>query len=140
MPARELMTRGAVWKGFLFVANGGALLELYERRLPAPLAAFLATFASGPAGRWSRLAKLYENLATSDFSREVLQGNERRTRREPRLGRARRPVADRAHGAVLPRAGRLARLMARFGDPARAALEPVLECALAGRSALDVEA
>jgi len=80
--AEELMAQGAVWNSFLFVTDGVALLELYERRLPALLAAFLATFAAGPAGRAHRIERLYEVLHAQDFSKEVLQGNEERLRLE----------------------------------------------------------
>lgn len=80
--ATRLMAQGAVWNSFLIVARGVALLELYERRLPALLAAFLATFAAGPAGRAHRLERLYAGLGDDDFSRMVLQGNEERLRLE----------------------------------------------------------
>lgn len=73
--AAELFAAGALWNSFLFAVKGSTLLALYERCLPQLLAEFRQAFASGN-GRMERLARLYASLATHDFSREILQGNE----------------------------------------------------------------
>ena len=72
-PARasELFAAGAVWNSFLLATRASALLELYDQRLPALLAAFQAAF--GRSGRAPRLAELYARLGARDFSRELLQ-------------------------------------------------------------------
>jgi mannose-1-phosphate guanylyltransferase len=133
--ASELMARGAVWNSFLLAANGEALLALYEQRLPALLAAFLATFAAGPAGRWSRLARLYEGLAPNDFSRDVLQGNERELTLElvPACGWTDLGTPERVAACLAERAGRP---RARVAAKHTAALD--LAGVLASRSTMPV--
>ncbi|MFY9345001.1 MAG: sugar phosphate nucleotidyltransferase [Planctomycetota bacterium] len=75
--ASSLMRAGAVWNSFLVVGSGASLLELYERRLPGLLQAFLA---AQPHSHAEGAAALYRGLAASDFSRDLLQGA------EPNLG------------------------------------------------------
>ena len=74
--ADELLAQGGVWNSFLFAANGTDLLELYARKRPELLARFRSVFALGPETRAARVAALYDELESSDFSRELLQGNE----------------------------------------------------------------
>lgn len=71
--AVALMRAGAVWNSFLIVASGAALLELYERRLPGLLQAFLA---AQPHSHPEATASLYRGLVASDFSRDLLEGAE----------------------------------------------------------------
>jgi mannose-1-phosphate guanylyltransferase len=78
----ELFARGALWNSFLFAVQGAELLRFYEERLPVLLAGFRAALAGDPAQRAARLAGLYAGLDARDFSRDVLQGNERRLRLE----------------------------------------------------------
>lgn len=76
--ARELLGRGAVWNSFLMVASGPALRALFLRRRPSLLGALVPA----PRGNWhddeSRrmLTRIYSNLPSFDFSRELLQGSE----------------------------------------------------------------
>ncbi len=71
--AAQLLRRGAVWNSMMLASPLQALLQLFERRLPAMLAAFRwARPEEGPA----RAAALYATLEAGDFSRDVLQGSE----------------------------------------------------------------
>jgi mannose-1-phosphate guanylyltransferase len=78
--AREMMGRGGVWNSFLMAASGPALRALFLRRRPSLLGALVPA----PRGTWrdeeSRrtLTRIYSNLPSSDFSRELLQGSEDR--------------------------------------------------------------
>jgi mannose-1-phosphate guanylyltransferase len=86
--ALELQAQGGVWNSFLLAARGWALLELYQSRLPGLLERFQEAFAQAPGGpeaseaRGARLAALYAELPSHDFSRELLQGSEERLRLE----------------------------------------------------------
>jgi mannose-1-phosphate guanylyltransferase len=62
--AAELVLAGALWNAFMISASVRALLRLYAR-VPEVLAPFLA--------RRSELSRLYENLPSRDFSRDVLE-------------------------------------------------------------------
>lgn len=79
--AAELFACGALWNSFLFAVKGPTLLAFFAQRLPELLADFRRAYAPG-SGREQRLARLYANLATHDFSREVLQGIEGQLRLE----------------------------------------------------------
>lgn len=74
--ARACLARGGVWNSFLLAAQVRALLQLFRRRTARLVDAFEAAFA-GSASRPAALARLYRQLETQDFSREVLQGSER---------------------------------------------------------------
>lgn len=79
--AAELLAAGALWNSFLFAVRGATLCAFYAERLPALLADMRQAFA--PRGeRAARLERLYAELPTHDFSREILQGNEDRLRLE----------------------------------------------------------
>jgi mannose-1-phosphate guanylyltransferase len=80
--ALELQTQGGLWNSFLMAAHGCSLLELYRGRLPGLLEGFQAAFAGAPEGRPARLAGLYAELGSHDFSRDLLQGSEQRLRLE----------------------------------------------------------
>jgi mannose-1-phosphate guanylyltransferase len=80
--ANELFAAGALWNSFLFAVKGATLVRLFEERLPE-LAASLAHVCAGDrSSRAAELEALYSTLATHDFSRDVLQANERRLRLE----------------------------------------------------------
>ncbi len=66
--AAGLLERGGLWNSFILVARGQALLDLYEQRQPRLAAALGAESA----------AVAYETLASTDFSRDVLEGAEER--------------------------------------------------------------
>lgn len=80
--AAELFAAGALWNSFLFAVKGRTLLGFYTERLPELRAAFERAFAADRSQRAERIAALYAGLATCDFSRDVLQGNERELRLE----------------------------------------------------------
>lgn len=72
--AESCMRRGGVWNSFLLAAEGSFLVELFARRVPDLLAAFVEAFRSETRGQ--SLAELYAKLKSVDFSRAVLQGSE----------------------------------------------------------------
>lgn len=65
--AARLMTLGAVWNSFMFVARAETLIGLYRRRMPG----LLDTIARG----LDTLDRVYAGLETHDFSREILQSS-----------------------------------------------------------------
>lgn len=72
--AAELLGRGGLWNSFILVATGAALKALYLRRRPS----LLTALASAPRIAAGALGRLYAEIPTSDFSRELLQGSEER--------------------------------------------------------------
>jgi len=80
--ANELFAAGALWNSFLFAVKGATLVRFFEERLPDLAASFARVFAEGASDRAKRLEALYATLDTHDFSRDVLQANERRLRLE----------------------------------------------------------
>jgi mannose-1-phosphate guanylyltransferase len=68
--AEALLDGGGVWNSFLLVAHARALVTLYEKRLPA----LLAALREAVAGR--DLAAVYASLPVIDFSKDVLEGSE----------------------------------------------------------------
>lgn len=80
--AAELFASGALWNSFLFAAKGQVLVDSYAERLPELLRAFQGAFEAAPGERGVRLAQLYAELGTHDFSRAILAGSESRLRLE----------------------------------------------------------
>jgi mannose-1-phosphate guanylyltransferase len=76
--AAALIEHGALWNAFIIAAEGKALVELYERRCPDVVAAMRESL--GRADRDAALAALYDELREVDFSRDILQGEERSLR------------------------------------------------------------
>jgi mannose-1-phosphate guanylyltransferase len=77
--ARELIERGALWNAFIIVADGSALLALFERRCSDAVRA-MRPIVAGAATLHSlsdALTELYRDLPQLDFSSDVLQGAER---------------------------------------------------------------
>lgn len=72
--AEELHERGALWNSFLFAVQGRAWLQRVERRLPNLIAALHPPIARSDR---AALESVYDTLPSHDFSREVLQGDER---------------------------------------------------------------
>src|SRR5258706_10806000 len=70
--AQQLIARGALWSTFIFAARFSTLLGLYERRFPHIVRAMRQARGdrSDPA---ARVAALYEELPTLDFSKDVLE-------------------------------------------------------------------
>ena len=77
-----LFATGALWNSFLFAVKAHTLLGLFAERLPELRAGFERAFAGDRRGLTARLAALYSELETRDFSRDVLEGIERRLRVE----------------------------------------------------------
>ena len=77
--ASALFSAGALWNSFLLAARGPALLELFRERLPSLLSGFQDAFGRR-SERQARLAELYVELGTSDFSRDLLQESAARLR------------------------------------------------------------
>jgi mannose-1-phosphate guanylyltransferase len=75
--ARELLDRGGLWNSFIFAATGPVMLRLFERKLPQLVAGLRAALRDVAAGRTGALERLYHDLPTHDFSRDVLAGSER---------------------------------------------------------------
>jgi len=72
--ARALIARGGVWNSFIFAANAQALVRAFEARCPDLVGEMRHIVTSmNPNMRSARLAQLYEQLPTLDFSRDVLQ-------------------------------------------------------------------
>jgi mannose-1-phosphate guanylyltransferase len=69
--ARDLVAAGALLNTLMFVADGSALLRIYEEALPGLLHAFLRLLRDDVDGR--ALEGFYETLPVCDFSREVLE-------------------------------------------------------------------
>ena len=88
--ARDLIARGAVWNTFIIAARARELLQLFELRYPEIVATFRAARPRGLPGEAAldSLPELYRRLPQLDFSRDVLQGQERllRVLRVPACG------------------------------------------------------
>jgi mannose-1-phosphate guanylyltransferase len=68
------MNQGALWNSFIFAADGGALLGMFQRRYPVVVSRLRRCLeASVPdAERRDEMARLYDQLPSIDFSREIL--------------------------------------------------------------------
>lgn len=75
--AAALISRGGLWNAFIVVADGQALLRLFEHRCPDVVAAMQSIVNCGDR---AALVGLYERLPDLDFSRHILQGQEHRLR------------------------------------------------------------
>lgn len=71
--AAQLRNRGGLLNTFLFAANAGTLLRLYERALPALLARLLVGLPRDVSWPPERLEAVYRTLPPHDFSRDVLE-------------------------------------------------------------------
>lgn len=76
--ARSLIELGALWNSFIFAATGQAILELITARIPAVVDS-IATALDGKDSR-AALARVYAQLPSIDFSRDVVEGSEHRLR------------------------------------------------------------
>jgi mannose-1-phosphate guanylyltransferase len=78
--ADELIRQDALWNTFIIAADGEALLRLFERRRPEIVAEMRRVVAAGRVSTLrydTALAALYDNLPQVDFSRDILEGQER---------------------------------------------------------------
>lgn len=72
--ARALIARGGLWNSFIFAGNGQALLRAFEVRCPDLVGEMRYIVSSMDSSmRSARLAQLYEQVPTLDFSRDILQ-------------------------------------------------------------------
>lgn len=77
--ANELIREGALWNAFIIAADASALLQLFERRCPEVVAKLRRVIELEPKDdcRSEALAGLYDELQDLDFSRGILQGQEK---------------------------------------------------------------
>ena len=115
--ATELLRRGCLWNTFISVGRVESFISLLESTLPDLWHRFAAL---GASPRWredtSRIDAIYEGLAPSDFSRDVL------TACPDRLAVVRLP---RAGWSDLGHPGRVLDILARSGLP-RPVLRPAV--------------
>jgi len=78
--AHALFQSGALWNSFILAARGRALLDLFEQRLPTLVAVLQGIGRVAPPAREALHARVYAELDTLDFSRDVLTGFEQRLR------------------------------------------------------------
>jgi mannose-1-phosphate guanylyltransferase len=83
--AHELIEHGGLWNAFIIASTAQALLALFRQCVPAIVrdmrAAVQCDLSMHTEGR--AVAELYERLPNIDFSRDILQGQERRLRALP---------------------------------------------------------
>ena len=77
--AGQLIRQGALWNTFIIAADAAALLRLFEWRCPEIVAKMRRSIRRG-CGFPAALARLYDEMAELDFSRGILQGQERQLR------------------------------------------------------------
>jgi len=75
--ARALIVKGALWNSFIIAADGRALLGLFERRYPVVVSRLRSCLETSvpDAERRDEMARLYDQLPSIDFSREILAMN-----------------------------------------------------------------
>lgn len=80
--AHELIAHGALWNSFILATTGRALLSLYERCAPELVSRMRTAMRAdrATAGSVGRVTELYAPLAQLDFSRDILEGQERHLR------------------------------------------------------------
>jgi mannose-1-phosphate guanylyltransferase len=76
--AQRLIGDGALWNSFIVAARAGALLQLFESRIPQIVADMRAAVLCDQANPrdCAATASLYERLSDTDFSKQVLEGAE----------------------------------------------------------------
>jgi len=78
--ALQIRTLGGLWNSFVIVTPVPVLLELYEQRHPELVRRLSAALDAPVADRRAAIARVYEDLPVTDFSRDLLQGAEDRLR------------------------------------------------------------
>ena len=74
--AKKLERHGCLWNTFVMIGRAGAFLEMIRHVAPVLFNTFEAALAGGDAESEERRMRLvYDDLAPSDFSREVLEQN-----------------------------------------------------------------
>jgi len=76
--AHALMQKGALWNTFILVAQGSALLRLFEQRSPETVLQMRAVLRHPPGtvDYSLRACSVYATLPEIDFSRHICQGQE----------------------------------------------------------------
>jgi mannose-1-phosphate guanylyltransferase len=76
--ASRMVDRGALWNSFIFGVGAMALLRMLRERMPETVTVMRAALRVDKRNSIDSglLAMLYERLASVDFSRSILQGNE----------------------------------------------------------------
>jgi mannose-1-phosphate guanylyltransferase len=79
--AKALIQRGALWNAFIIAADASALLRLFERRCP-DIVAKMRRVIELPEDHFpsGALANLYDELPDLDFSKGILQGQQKHLR------------------------------------------------------------
>lgn len=83
--ANTIVNEGGLWNTFIFAASAQSLINLFMGRY-APIALEMQIIISHAlrsdalGGAWSTLVDMYERLPTVDFSKDLLEGNERKLR------------------------------------------------------------
>jgi mannose-1-phosphate guanylyltransferase len=76
--ARQIVERGGLWNAFIVVAGAQGLLNLFQRRIPDVVEQMRAAVTCDLGEDQAAATRaLYERLPTIDFSRDILQGQER---------------------------------------------------------------
>jgi mannose-1-phosphate guanylyltransferase len=83
--ARALIKQGALWNSFIISADGHALLAMFERRYPVIVSRLKKSLETSvpEAERGDEISKLYDELPSIDFSRDILVKNVDRLRVVP---------------------------------------------------------
>lgn len=78
LEALTMMKHGALWNTFILVAQGKALLNLFEQRSPETVALMHSVLrhAPGTTDYTLRASSVYATLPEIDFSRHICQGQE----------------------------------------------------------------
>jgi mannose-1-phosphate guanylyltransferase len=76
--AQRLIESGALWNSFIMVGRAGALLEVFQARIPETVENMREAIACDltNSGDSTAMADLYRRLTDMDFSKHVLEGAE----------------------------------------------------------------
>jgi mannose-1-phosphate guanylyltransferase len=74
--AQSLLDQGALWNVFVLAASASALLGMFQRRFPQTVAQFREALAIDFDTHGLAIEDLYELLPMTDFSRDVMEGQE----------------------------------------------------------------
>ena len=83
--ADELIRAGGLWNAFIVVTTAGALLDLFRQRIPQVVAAMRAAVQLDreQGSSIAAVTELYRRLPITDFSRDIVAGQESRLRVVP---------------------------------------------------------
>jgi mannose-1-phosphate guanylyltransferase len=83
--ATEIIRAGGLWNAFIMAASAQSLLDLFLPRYSLMVMEMQVIVKRHlrsvfPAGGWPAIVELYDRLPDLDFSRDILEGNERHLR------------------------------------------------------------